>query len=143
MARARRRRRKKGGGRGFAGLVLGLAVGLSVAGWLWLNPRQGTVPATPAEAGPQLVEDEAWALLMRIRQYPAAVVRAAGQREPFEVAHYLHELGSAFNAFYNRHIVIDPSEPGRSAARLALVEATRAVLRSGLRLLGIRALEFM
>lgn len=52
MARARRRRRKKGGGRGFAGLVLGLAVGLSVAGWLWLNPRQGTVPATPPAPAP-------------------------------------------------------------------------------------------
>jgi arginyl-tRNA synthetase len=59
------------------------------------------------------------------------------------VAHYLHELASAFNAFYNRHVVLDDADPARSRARLALVGSARVVLASGLRLLGIRPLEYL
>ena len=77
------------------------------------------------------------------RGYAGAVRRAAELREPFEVAHYLYELASVFNAFYNKHVVLDVAEPVRSRARLALVKATQVVLRSGLQLLGIRAMDQM
>jgi arginyl-tRNA synthetase len=87
--------------------------------------------------------DEEWLLVQKLRGYGPAVRRAAEQREPFEVAHYLYELASVFNAFYNRHVVIEVAEPARSRARLALVKATQGVMRSGLQLLGIRALEQM
>jgi arginyl-tRNA synthetase len=87
--------------------------------------------------------DEEWLLVQKLRAYSVAVRRAAEQREPFEIAHYLYELASVFNAFYNRHVVLDVTEPVRSRARLSLVKATQQVLRSGLQLLGIRALEQM
>ncbi len=90
-----------------------------------------------------LVADEEWALVQKLRGFSQAVRRAADQREPFEVAHYLHELASVFNAFYNRHVVLDEADPARSRARLQLVGSTRAVLASGLTLLGIRPLEYM
>lgn len=98
-------------------------------------------------AGPDdlqlLAADEEWALVQKLRGFGHAVQRAAEQREPFEVAHYLHELASVFNAFYNRHVVLDEADPARSRARLALVGSTRTVLASGLTLLGIRPLEYM
>jgi arginyl-tRNA synthetase len=87
--------------------------------------------------------DEEWQLVQKLRGYGPAVRRAAEQREPFEVAHYLYELASVFNAFYNRHVVIEVAEPVRSRARLTLVKATQSVMRSGLQLLGIRPLEQM
>ena len=90
-----------------------------------------------------LVADEEWALVQKLRGFGPAVRRAAEQREPFEVAHYLHELSSVFNTFYNRHVVLDSGDPARSRARLELVRATRTVLASGLGLLGIEALEYM
>ena len=90
-----------------------------------------------------LVADEEWALVQKLRNFSAAVRRAAEQREPFEVAHYLHELASVFNAFYNRHVVLDEADPARSRARLALVGSARTVLANGLRLLGICPLEYM
>jgi arginyl-tRNA synthetase len=90
-----------------------------------------------------LVADEEWALVQKLRGFGPAVRRAADQREPFEVAHYLHELASVFNAFYNRHVVLDETDPARSRGRLALVGSTRVVLANGLRLLGIRPLEYM
>lgn len=103
----------------------------------------GLVPdASPASLA-RLASDEEWALVQALRVFPVAVMRAAQGREPFEVAQYLHQLTSTFNTFYNRHMVIDTDDMAQSAARLALVSAAREVLRSGLRLLGIRALEFM
>lgn len=90
-----------------------------------------------------LVADEEWQLVQKLRGFADAVSRAADQREPFEVAHYLHELASTFNTFYNRHVVLDPAHHDQSRARLALVAATRCVMVIGLKLLGIRPLEFM
>jgi arginyl-tRNA synthetase len=90
-----------------------------------------------------LVTDEEWALVQELRGFGPALRRAAEQREPFEVAHYLHGLASVFNTLYNRHVVLDENDPARSRARLALVGAARSVLASGLRLLGIQPLEYM
>ena len=98
--------------------------------------------ATPGDL-PLLVADEEWALVQKLRGFGQAVRRAAEQREPFEVAHYLHELASVFNAFYNQHVVLDDADPARSRARLVLVGSARVVLASGLRLLGIRPLEYL
>lgn len=104
------------------------------AGWL------GTPQAGDAAT---LVADEEWAVIQKLRGFGPALARAAVQREPFELAHYLYDLCSVFNAFYNRHVVLDESDPARSRARLALVGGVRTVLANGLSLLGIRALEFM
>lgn len=90
-----------------------------------------------------LAADEEWALVQKLCGFGYALRRAAEQREPFEVAHYLYELASVFNTFYNKHIVLDETDPARSRARLALVGSTRTVLASGLGLLGIRPLEYM
>ena len=87
--------------------------------------------------------DEEWALLLKLQGFGAAVESGCANREPHEIAHYLYELASAFNAFYNKHTVIDPADPATTRSRLAVVRATQAVLAIGLRLLGIRPLEFM
>jgi arginyl-tRNA synthetase len=87
--------------------------------------------------------DEEWALLLHLRGFGAAVERACNNREPHEIAAFLHELASLFNSFYGRHTVISAADLVTTRARLALVSAARIVLGNGLRLLGIRALEFM
>ena len=56
---------------------------------------------------------------------------------------YATELATAFHAFYRDARVVDPDEPARSAARLALVDATRISLANALALLGISAPESM
>jgi arginyl-tRNA synthetase len=103
----------------------------------------GLVAATEAGETALLLADEEWALVQTLRGFSHALRRAAEQSEPFEVAHYLYDLASAFNTFYNKHIVLDEADPARSRARLALVGATRTVLASGLGLLGIQPLEYM
>jgi arginyl-tRNA synthetase len=89
------------------------------------------------------LSDEEWALVLKMHAFPDAVERAGAAREPHEVAHYVHELSSVFNAFYNKHTVIEPADPVITQARLALVRSAQVVLATGLRLLGIRPLEFM
>ncbi len=53
------------------------------------------------------------------------------------------ELATAFHAFYRDAKVVDPAEPERSRARLALVSAAKITLANALALLGISAPESM
>ena len=76
-------------------------------------------------------------------RYPEVVEDAAAAKETQGVTTYATELATAFHAFYRDAKVVDPAEPARSAARLALVEATRTTLASALGLLGISAPEVM
>jgi arginyl-tRNA synthetase len=105
---------------------------------------EAALPSADGTYGAEVpISDEEWALVLELNGFEAAVCSAATNREPHEVARYLHGLASLFNAFYNRHTVLDPAEPATTQARLALVGACRAVLAQGLRLLGIRPLEYM
>ena len=56
---------------------------------------------------------------------------------------YATELATQFHAFYRDAKVVDPAEPVRSAARLALVAAAMTTLANALGLLGISAPESM
>ncbi|MBM4195679.1 MAG: arginine--tRNA ligase [Gammaproteobacteria bacterium] len=105
--------------------------------------RAGEQGLAAGDAPAAAVADEEWALVLCIREFPSAVQRACVGREPHEISRYLGSLASAFNGFYNNHMVLDPADPGTSAGRLALVGASRTVLANGLRLLGIRPLEVM
>lgn len=103
----------------------------------------GIYPAATPENLGLLVTEEEWALVQKLRGFGPALQQGTLQREPFEVAHYLHELASLFNSFYNRQVVLDPAEPALTKARLLLVARTRGVLATGLELLGIQPLEQM
>ena len=82
------------------------------------------------------------ALLRQLLDFPDALATAAERRETHEVPRYCYELASAFSAFYRDCKVLTEDEP-LSAARLALVDATRSVLANGLDLLGISAPDAM
>jgi len=81
-------------------------------------------------------------LVLTLGRYPA-VLRSAGARaEPSELSQYLLGLCRQVNSWYVGHRVLG-EEPGLTAARLALVRATKIVLGNGLRLLGVAAPEEM
>jgi arginyl-tRNA synthetase len=82
------------------------------------------------------------ALLERLMAYPEAVEVAARDLSPHLIAFYLKELAADFHSYYNAtRILID--EESVKLARLALVTASRHVLRNGLTLLGVSAPEKM
>jgi arginyl-tRNA synthetase len=82
------------------------------------------------------------ALLRRIAEYPETVANAARDLAPHLIAYYLKDLAADLHGLYVAcQFLVDDDELKRS--RLALVAATRQVLRGGLGLLGVSAPEKM
>ena len=79
-------------------------------------------------------------LMLRLAEYPALLARAATDLAPHDVAFYLRDLSAAYHSYYaaERFLVDDA---GLARARLALLAATRQVLRNGLAVLGVSAPE--
>jgi len=85
-----------------------------------------------------LIDDKSFDVLRLLYDYPAIVEESAEKYEPFLVSRHLIAVAQAFNAFYHEHIILVDDQDLRQA-RLALTEAVRYVLKSGLSLLGIKA----
>jgi len=81
-------------------------------------------------------------LAKRLEQFPIKVKQAAEEYEPFVIADYLADLAAAANQFYD-HCRVLGEEPPLEEARIALVYATKTVLKVGLSLLGMKAPERM
>jgi arginyl-tRNA synthetase len=83
------------------------------------------------------------ALVRALIRLPEVVEDAAAAEEAQGVTTFATELATTFHAFYRDAKVVDPADPTRSAARLALVSAARTTLANALGLLGISAPEQM
>jgi arginyl-tRNA synthetase len=83
------------------------------------------------------------ALAREVVRLPEVVEDAVLAEETHGITAYATELATAFHAFYRDARVVDPDEPERSAARLALARATQVTLARTLGLLGISAPESM
>jgi arginyl-tRNA synthetase len=82
------------------------------------------------------------ALMLKLADYPTMLERAAAELAPHDVAFYLRELSAAFHTYYAaERVLVEDAELAR--ARLALLAATRQVLRNGLAVLGVSAPESM
>lgn len=81
-------------------------------------------------------------LLTELSKYPEQVEAATAGLEPHLIANWLRELANAFHTYYNSHQFLVEDAALRNA-RLALVVATRQVLKNGLDLLGLSAPEKM
>jgi arginyl-tRNA synthetase len=102
----------------------------------------GLVPANEL-APDDLAGDPEAALVREVVRLPEVVEDAAAAEEAQGITAYATELASTFHAFYRDAKVVDPDEPARSAARLALVSAAKTTLANALGLLGISAPEQM
>ncbi len=85
-----------------------------------------------------LVAPTELALMPRLAEYPEMLGRAAAELAPHDVTFYLRDLSAALHSYYaaERFLVADAP---LAAARMALLAATRQVLRNGLAVLGVSA----
>ncbi len=90
----------------------------------------------------RLVEDHEQALMMMLSRYPETIEVAALAHEPHQLAYFLRDLANALHTYYNAHQFIVTDNSLRNA-RLALILATRQVIKNGLDLLGVHAPEAM
>ena len=100
-----------------------------------------TASALHADLTPLLTAREQ-TLLNRLAAYPDVLADAAEELAPHQLAYYLKELAADFHGYYNAERILVDDDALRSA-RLALLLATRQVLKNGLALLGVSAPEKM
>ncbi|MDP9109095.1 MAG: DALR anticodon-binding domain-containing protein, partial [Pseudomonadota bacterium] len=78
------------------------------------------------------------ALLARLADFPEALQHALEELGPHQVAFYLRDLAGEMHSYYNaERVLVD--DASTKLARLALLLATRQVLRNGLALIGVSA----
>lgn len=103
----------------------------------------------PSGADLALLGEEELELVKLAAQFPRLVEAAAAAREPHRVAFYLYDLAGAFHAYWNlgndkpekRFIV---AQDGKlTGARLYLVSQIGQIVRNGLAILGVEAVEEM
>jgi arginyl-tRNA synthetase len=82
-------------------------------------------------------------IILMLARFPEIFIDAADNLKPHSVADYANALADKFNTFYAKLSVIKAEPKTLSAARLALVEAVKIVLKNALDLLGIEAPERM
>jgi arginyl-tRNA synthetase len=78
------------------------------------------------------------ALLAKLAAYPETLQKALEELGPHQVAFYLRDLAGELHSYYNAERVLVDDMPTRMA-RLALLLATRQVLKNGLALIGVSA----
>ena len=103
----------------------------------------------PLDAALDLLGTEELELIKLAAQFPRLVEAAAAAREPHRVAFYLYDLAGAFHAYWNvgndrpekRFIVAQAAD--LSGARLYLASQIGQLIKNGLALLGVEAVEEM
>ncbi|MGF3554104.1 MAG: arginine--tRNA ligase [Thermoplasmatota archaeon] len=82
-------------------------------------------------------------LIKKLATFPIIINDACKDCSPHIITNYLFDVASSFNQFYRDCPVLPEKQKHLRVARLALVEATKIVLKNGLNLLGIIAPEEM
>ena len=91
----------------------------------------------------RLIGPEEQKLLKLLANYPEAVKKSLEQLSPHIICQSLIEIAEAFNTFYHKHKVLKAGTEEIKNERIALVQATAQVLKNGLELLDIEAIEKM
>lgn len=105
--------------------------------------------ALPAAAELSLLDADELELVKLAAQFPRTVEGAAASHEPHRIAFYLGDLAAAFHAQWNKGND-DPEKrflmaqnPGLTRARLELADGIGQIVRNGLALMGVEAVEEM
>ena len=98
-----------------------------------------------AAVGDLISDESEIQLIAKLAEFPRIVESAAVAHEPHKIAFYLYDVASAFHAHWNKGKdnpalrFINVKNPNLSMARLGLVKAVAAVLKSGLVITGTNA----
>ncbi len=97
------------------------------------EPLNSHLPLLPLEKG----------LLVLLEQFGDTVKQAAAEHNPSAVANYVYAVAKTYNSFYTAHSVLKAENDDKKQLRLRLCQLTAAVIKEGMRLLGIRVPERM
>jgi arginyl-tRNA synthetase len=109
---------------------------------LWASERAADARAASEQELALLTAPSEATLMRELARFPDVLARAAEEFAPHDLAFYLRDVAAAFHTYYSaeRFMVEDAA---LARARLALLAATRQVLRNGFAVLGISAPDTM
>ena len=81
-------------------------------------------------------------LIKRLSEFPEIISLSASETSPHYIATFLKDLASDFHSYYNANKFLSDDKALQNA-RLAIIGATKIVIKNGLQLLGISAPEKM
>ena len=103
----------------------------------------------PSDAALDRLGTEELALVARAAQFPREIEAAARAREPHRIAFYLYDLAADLHSYWNlgndrpeKRFIVE-QDAALTSARLFLGTAIGQVIRNGLRVLGVEAVETM
>jgi arginyl-tRNA synthetase len=114
-----------------------------------VNRKAAEAGITDSGADLSRLDTEELTVVQLAAQFPRIVEAAALAREPHRVAFYLFDLAASFHALWNmgndrperRFLLVD--DPATTSARLFLANAIGQVIRNGLAIMGVKAVEEM
>lgn len=92
--------------------------------------------------GYQYNSDE-WNLVAYLMEFETALKKAEETLSPLEICSYLYQLTKFYNKFYHDNPIINADDDIKQNVRVAITRSTAIILKIGLNLLGIDALEKM
>lgn len=98
---------------------------------------------TVDETGRMLAESSEINLLKHLVSFTNVVSDAAKEKAPYKITNYIRALAELVHVFYNECRVIDRENPQLCGSRLALVMASKIVLKNSLALIGVSAPSHM
>ncbi|MBH0111794.1 arginine--tRNA ligase [Novosphingobium sp. YJ-S2-02] len=114
-----------------------------------LRKARAEMQVEPSAQHISLLGEDDLALAKLAAQFPRIVESAAAAREPHRVAFFLNDLAAAFHGYYNlgndsvEKRIVNASDVNLTSARLFLVAQVAQLVRNGLALLGVEAVEEM
>ena len=103
----------------------------------------------PEQADLSLLDEDELTLVKLAAQFPRVVESAAAAHEPHRIAFYLGDLAAAFHAQWNKgndepdKRFLVAQRPDLTRARLELATAIGQIVRNGLAIMGVEAVEEM
>jgi arginyl-tRNA synthetase len=102
-----------------------------------------------APADLTLLDAEELGLVKTAAQFPRVIESAAMAHEPHRIAFYLYDLAAEFHALWNRgnddpeRRFLLENNPQVSRARLELARGIGQIIKNGLKIMGVEAVEEM
>ena len=103
----------------------------------------GICENTSAEALALLSNEDEWALIKQLGDFPAVVQKGAENLDPSGIAGYLYETAKLFSKFYQTSSILNAESKELAGARLYLAQCTLQVIKNSLNLILVPYLEKM
>jgi arginyl-tRNA synthetase len=110
---------------------------------MWVDEKGGDLSTLGTADLSLLTEPGELALMLDLADYPNVLAGAAAALAPHDLAFYARRLAGAYHSYYAEVRFLVDDKPELTRARLALLSATRQVLRNALAVVGVGAPEKM